>query len=701
MFYQNEKIATDIPGLDQLLYGGIQLQDNVFEKTKPLSIVILGDKGRCKSLLAMQLLHGLTKSLLNLQKNYNAQDPQEKEDINLGHPVFISNSKRKENLSDMLLDTVISKCTRQIMINNIQNTTKWDVCKFSYVLFAIKEEDLIQKPYIPRLDKYIGEEVIVYNNRTNALHFVTGTQSTISNELSEKKISTSNNSNLIAQRRYNDINDYLNNDKIKLHDIPEKLRINFFQIDIIASDNKQSFNVVLDKNLSNLNNASYFPCVVIDGTSKEDKHCSLLHNDKLKPIYKKSLLNIYVINNKDDIETINPDLVIELRTYEDPEIHYIFNQISITKSALQDTAIGWHQYKKRDYGIEIYPSTHLLLQRRRHMPKALLRANEDILSDTFQQHIDIKNAQSNIDEIYTDFIEQKANLASARLNTVYNTLQDDLHTSSILKNILIGHDNIGQTTVIIGESNSYKRFLALAKTFSLSTQEKHSLFALLDQDNDNMLKSIICPTWECLHYSSSLHDHHCVADNILESHLMPCRKCYSHIHFWNLRMGNITPDEFFYYLIQQLETIDQIKLIVIENIMKLEYSFPLLKRDKMFLTTLISICKDHNVDLVILCDKTSEYTRELRTLADNVIYSEREEQETRIYLERYYGYNAPSHIFACCIKKIEELFYCQTSKKERELKLNENRVETARTHSLDSFWMDKNTKNKIKALAKK
>ena len=62
-----------------------------------------------------------------------------------------------------------------------------------------------------------------------------------------------------------------------------------------------------------------------------------------------------------------------------------------------------------------------------------------------------------------------------------------------------------------------------------------------------------------------------------------CNNCYKYIHFMNICMGNITPEEFLYYLEKQIEvTYDgslkkRIRRIVIDDMQILDYCFPKLK----------------------------------------------------------------------------------------------------------------------------
>lgn len=96
------KISTGIQGLDKMLLGGLQLPlirsgEDVASSEKGIIIVLKGDRGTDKTLFAMQMMHGIAKSLNNLEVKPKA-------------PAFYSLDKKTDQMNDMLLDFIISKC---------------------------------------------------------------------------------------------------------------------------------------------------------------------------------------------------------------------------------------------------------------------------------------------------------------------------------------------------------------------------------------------------------------------------------------------------------------------------------------------------------------------------------------------------------------------------------------------------------------
>lgn len=697
--YNNEKISTDIIGLDKLLFGGILLQEQESDSThenppksseektppkiieKELVITITGKNGTSRALLAMQLMHGLTKNIRMLALKNKTEDG-----IELSDPIFVSNSINKRNLEDMILDTLISKCVNTIIEDNIREKNKWDGCDFCSTIFKLNDEKVTKKNIkYAKMDLLLSEEVIVYNNRTNALHFVLPQGKDDENNCNDI-------SNLIAHRISPEISEYCKVvNKNNLADLADE----FFPIQIINS---------IPEKANVIQSDIYTPCLVLDWEKEKNRNIK-----DIREAYNKSLVTIYVLNENQSAMDCKPDLMLELRSHEDEGNDYVRHELCIRKSVLQSTALGWHRYKKRDYGIEIYPSVHVLLQRRRHMPKALLRGKTDVLTDTYQQFIDNNPDKNNYDQ----YLVEKNELHWNRLKTIYRTLQEDQNICKLLNSILLepkqDNDEMdSQVTVIIGEPNSYKRYLSLGGTFSSSCRQEHTLNILFDQEYYTMRKRLVCPTWA---FKANKNKIRCDAmspncDSCQKKCRLPyCQLCYEYIHFWDLRMGYISADEFFYYLLRQIrlfpKTIDKkggIRRIVIDDIQKIDYSFPLLKEDPLFLPALIAICKDRGIDLCILCDKSASLVKNLRSLADNVICMERlDDKDSRIYIERSFGYNAPSHIFGGKIENVANLFTCN----KRNYSLHENSVEPLSVPNMNHFWVSNDTNKMINLLKNK
>nr|WP_302830184.1 hypothetical protein [uncultured Bacteroides sp.] len=680
IIYNNQKIKTEINGFDELLFGGLHLQSTLQESKdsilqNPMTIIITGEKGTSKSLLSMQLLHGITKSLRELNAS---SDTKNSIKIKLLSPVFYTNNKCINNVSDMLLDTVISKCINYIVENNAKGKREWMGNKFCNTIFDTDKRCSSLPIDTSQLDYYLGEEVLVYNSHTNALHIA----------LPSKAFYNKQDDYPIYHRRQDFIEKYCQDGDLNLGEVLSK---EFFSIFIYSEkdEKKETVKKKIEEEYKEGEKCKdeeklKIPCLIIDKehfhkNKDEEEDKKLLEAKK-----KEAMVVIYVLEDEIDLNKYNADLIIEMRSHEDKDNEYLFHQLSIKKSVLQDTALGWHQYKKRDYGIEVYPSSHVLLQKRRHMPKGVLRSQLDILSDTYQYFVD-ENPNQNSMTTLLQFETNKNDRGQEKLENLYESFENRKKrecATDILQNILIEPKKSGlrgQSTAIIGPANTYKRYLTLGSMFSASCRDEHTLNILLDKEDNIMFKRMICPA-TIFRESAAL----------FNKRKSSCIDCYKNIHFSNIRMGCISSDEFFFYLIKQIQishdSTSQITRIVIDDLQKIDFCFPMIAKDSLFLTALISICKDYEIDLFILCDKSSHLVQALRAQADNVICTERKESEFNIYIERYTGYSTPSKIWKCSVNNIKELFYCDVDQTKKKYSLNEKTITNSNISSMDNYW---------------
>lgn len=94
-----------------------------------------------------------------------------------------------------------------------------------------------------------------------------------------------------------------------------------------------------------------------------------------------SLVSVIVIDDVEE-DMFHSDISIEMRRVENDEVNYTTHQLRVNKSVFQMTAYGWHQYKKRDYGIEVYPSSHLLLHQKRYLPQSIINTKMESWTET-------------------------------------------------------------------------------------------------------------------------------------------------------------------------------------------------------------------------------------------------------------------------------------------------------------------------------
>lgn len=671
--FHGQKIKTEIEGLDQLLFGGLYLNspDAIYIQ-KPLSIAIYGDKGTSRALLAMQLLHGITKSL----KQFTFYSQSDQQEIAFKEPLFYTDNKGLDNLSDMLLDMLTAKTITKLIERCAQKKHMW---KSSALCNAIFDTRHPNNTFISlngnQLDFLLGLEILIYDIHTNALHLA---------KPNKKNLQKDGIYEPIFLRKRLSVEEYMEAMRTACQTQDDELVCNFFDV---------KFHSQLQNHPRELCNYwgkdnEIIPCLVIDQT----KHNST-DNVLLNLLKEKSFVTISISDEEPDRKHSSFDMIIELRRYEDNNIHYVFNQLCIKKSAIQDTAMGWHIFKKREHGFEVYPSTHVLLQKRRHMPRSILVSQYGVLEETYQHFME-NQPQSPPEESVQNYMERQK--SQERLTPPHKEYMDITKKLSspfhILKNILMPseHNSKAESTALIGPPNTFKRFLTLSSSFYASCKNIHTLNILLDKEDTVMFRKILCPA--CICNKKDFNDN---------EETKFCVECYNRIHLSNIRMGCISSEEFFFYLIKQIKishkSENPIKRIVIDDLQKIEFCFPALHMDKLFLTTLISICKDYGVDLFMLCDSSSPLVPALRAQADNVICTERSKEisSLNVYIERYVGFSRPSQIWKCCFSNIMEQFFCETvQKKGPQFNISDRNITEDCISSMEQYWLNGNSYGK-------
>lgn len=706
--YNNvQKISTGISGLDKILLGGLQLPMYSLTPTKNqncddsgIVITIKGCKGTDKTMFAMQIMHGITKSL----RRYNGEN-------GLFSPAFYSLDKTSSQLNDILLDFIISQCTRKMIIlrQDLREDFRYNNSLFADIIFKTTQKGYVSQepenniPQLPNdlfthIDRYISEGIVFYNIRTNALHFRT-------------KQSIDSQGNMLFVRKYDKIHEYLN-DVARFSDNYFKLddfKNDFFdvQFNTVESENEkdnfayartpaQKFTQIaskiqdrynLDKNEKEI---KIIPCTVIDGISQISKQ--ELEGFEISAIERllraTSLVSIIVVDDVEE-DIFHSDLSIEMRRVENDDVNYTSHQLRINKSVFQMAAYGWHQYKKRDYGIEVYPSSHLLLHQKRYLPQSIMNTGNGILDWNYLQYLDFSKDYDEKKQC-VDYEEGRKTDEYNRLRELYvNRYYKSLSTpDDILGYLLAQKDTTpnGKLIAIIGYPNTFKRFLAVGSSFCAAKKGYHTLFLTFDRLSSNLLQQMQCSALTCKEKTlpcveviknvngedviryANVGDGQCSPSCPYSCTLKKCKLCYDHLHAFNINMGCISADELLHYLEEQLNIYfdkggTRIKRIIFDDLQKVDFCFPLLKSNGLFFAALKSFCQKRGIDLIILCDKKAGLVNELISLSENVICMQRGESfdEVSFLIEKFAGNIYPSQIYKIRTKHIYKLFQCDFS----------------------------------------
>lgn len=652
------RVQTHITGLDRLLYGGLCLGSN------PYFILIKGAADTEKTVFGMQMLYGITQSLQDKKMEYNG--PQ--------MSYFYSTYNKKEYLNNMSTNAFLSTCMRQFQKKNLHQDIERLASSLSFTSLLFNTEELVCSNYIDpqsdvipfseinnNPDGLIVEGVMYYNVRTNALHI----------RNSEKRDEWKN---MVYRRKYDTIHDYyINRDgKDSKTYIPQKLEE---MVGIKMVDT--SISTITDPSLLKIPSVAKLIGIELKSYSK---HNMRKIKERIDLIKKDRDVFILIVDEHTPIFDDDADMIIDLSSeYADDYLSYYFK---ITKSRLQDTYLGYHQYKRREYGIDVFPSVFSYIQQRWYFKRGLLYTHSNVISERFFEYIDRKNFQKAKGISFSDYIKHRNERKENCYNDIFQPETINFASYDLLNKIMIGesasinekpekiYGNAGSVTGIIGDANTYKRFLTFGSAFNTTMGKEHVLLLLFNKEESTIRRRLICPA----RLQKKRHKDNC-----------ECMRCYEHIHFMNIPMGAITPEEFLYYFDRQLrnkyEEGKQIKRVIIDDLQILDYCYPKLNKDPLFLSAIMYVCREHGVDLYLLCDKQCDLCNPLRAMADNVICTEKKRNgKPRIYIERYAGYSiTPSKMYCGEVKKVEELFVCRDRYDE-----NGNKIQVPENFFIDS-----------------
>lgn len=698
-----QKVRTNIVGFDYLLFDGI---DMTSERTV---IAIQGGKETERTLLGLQMLYGLGQSLVEISPDCKLLEKGP-------FLQFLSNYQSKSFIEDQLLDIIISSSISRMTELSV-STPNWSLLSngFSSEFFNTEKvqcqdtcpsfyEKLPLMDIEKRTDELICEEAIYYSNRTNSLHFrAAHTDNTDIVEPLEGYVKT-NKDNILFSRKFDCISQYVYTD-LETHEVNKNIKqlgneleyqyvgVSVNEVNAIKWDDKSIYSIT---------------ALDVDANTDTDALTDFITSfSKFNEIIKDHKVLILIIPDSMRIPEEYVDIYIEMKSQL--RFDYQINSLSIRKSRTQNCALGWHQYKRRDYGIEVYPSIHNYFAQRRYLQRAMVYTHSDVVTDTYQQYLDRNRFMGKSNIRFQNFANDKQQMKEDYLRELYpkyNTgdnfidilgkifLTDEqynrehrlpLRKPNDVKDLIYGFR--GGVTAIVGDANTYKRFFTFGCAFSSSVSKEHTLFLLLNKEDSMIRRRLACPA-------------RIKKDEVCEE----CKKCYSYLHFMSISMGNITPDELIFFLNKQLEIGfkdgKKVTRVIMDDLEIIDYCFPFLRNSQLFLSALAAVCREKNISLYILCDKQGELVKELRAVSDNAICMERDKKgKLLVYIDKFAGYNnTPSKIYCGKIATVKDLFICYDMMNEMEhlttyFSFNTKGIEDQPTTTMDDFWYKINTNN--------
>lgn len=325
------------------------------------------------------------------------------------------------------------------------------------------------------------------------------------------------------------------------------------------------------------------PCIVIEGFAglSENEFKRLPMDTLEETLKKKAHTAILVFDNRLTNFGTSAEIIIEMRRSFNEQHNYTHYELQIAKNFLRTATHGWHNYRCDAEGhITVYPSLHKLLSTRQSVRERFDRVL------TTPMNFDFSDNTVHLDNIIT--------------------LQKLLSPKS------------GTVTTIVGANNTYKRRLAAMSILEALKEGSRVMIMLFNERRENFAN--------LLQYIGSDHPQN------------------SDIHILEIPMGCFSHDEFINMIQRYFEQYKQsesgkIHLFMID-IVALDYAFPMLQAESLFMPALTTICKDNIVNLTMVCNKKFSQIDELCFVSDTVICTERDNANSPNSLTLYLEKNA-------------------------------------------------------------
>jgi hypothetical protein len=346
------------------------------------------------------------------------------------------------------------------------------------------------------------------------------------------------------------------------------------------------------------------PAIILDGLStlSPGERGQIEVGELVKLLRERSLIGIIAYEpaeGEGEILDHQADVVIELRErHLTVPMEYAIHELHIKKSRYQDAALGWHQYKIRSYGFEIYPSLHFQVHSHLYMNKQLIDSLEPV--------------------------------AKAPAKPGDQRRGKSIVGHSIIETVL-GGVTPGDSVALLGPRGAFKTtltwdFLLRSGISSCPggigkrTPVEHGLLVSIIDNETNLRHNKRCP----------------VAESCSAGGCRGLDQCLKHVFLFYQRPGCISASEFLYYLkirLQMVEKTNPVKRLAFWDLTQLEHRFPLLSNDPMFVPALLDLFRmkygdgggSQMIKSIFMGAANAKLTKAISATADNVVFCWRDQ----------------------------------------------------------------------------
>ena len=367
-------------------------------------------------------------------------------------------------------------------------------------------------------------------------------------------------------------------------------------------------------------------CVVIDGfAGLGEKDFERLPMETIEELLRqKAKVSILVFDDRLTNYQTSADIIIEVQKSVNEQHNFTYFELQIVKNFLKTATPGWHKYRCTENGkIIVYPSIHKLLQ--------LYQMSGSLSTDGNES-----GCPGNAPSIHTQF----AQVINTDGNYTYKDFVGNRKKTFDIKNLKdVILPEAGTVTSIIGASNTFKRRLAALSVIDALDKGKRVLVIFLNESRRGFMD---------------------ILGNIQPDYLS-----HDKLHLFEMPMGCLFPEEFINMLELYVDRFkggekEEINIYLID-LVALDYAFPMLQAETLFLPALTTFCKrkKKEVSMTIVCNKKFSQVHELCFVSDAVLCTERENDpdvnHLRLILEKNpFGQEQNSRVYEFDIKNIQQ-----------------------------------------------